>query len=164
MVAMDFERLSSNLVAIIDEILKNQKLVNYIGYDGNDPESKTISPQSIAPKGINERIFPYPFDVNFRDSVRTQLHIYYPHFTFENNSNASRVAIVFDIVVNKSIWLVSDGGRKLIRPYQIAKYIIDTFRDKHIDKVGKIHFIEGSHTIINDEFDGLRLVAQFTEF
>jgi hypothetical protein len=161
---MNFERLSSNIIVVINEILKNQNLVNYIGWTSDNPSSQSIVPSSIAPKAPNERIFPYPFDTNYKGDVRTQLHIYYPSFTFENNGKASQVVMLFDIVVHKSIWLVTDNGKKLIRPYQIAKLLVDTFKDKHIDGLGEIHFIQGSHTIINDQFEGFRLVARFTEF
>lgn len=161
---MDFKRLSSNIIDIIDGALSNQQLVNYIGHNGNDPSLQTINPSLIAPKGSEERIFPYPFDTSYEGEVKSQLHIYYPQFKLKNNGNANQVALIFDIVVHKSLWLVTDNGEKLIRPYQIAKCIVDSFADKRIGKLGKIHFVDGSHTIINSDFEGLRLIAQFTEF
>jgi hypothetical protein len=161
---MDFERLSSNIIAIIQEMLKNQILVNYIGYDGDNPESQNIPPTSIAPKGSNERILPYPFDVNFRGQVRSQVHIYYPRLSFKNNSHANQTIVFFDVIVHKSIWLVVDKGRKLIRPYQIVNHIVKTFKDKHIQGLGKIHFLEGNHVVVNEEFEGFRLVASITDF
>lgn len=161
---MDFERLSSNIISLIDEVLKNKNLVNYIGFDGDNPSSQSISAKSIAPKGEKERILPYPFDTSFNEDVRTQLHIYYPNLAFQNNGHASQVVVFMDIVVHKSIWLLTDKGKKLIRPYQIAKFIVDTFKDRNIPNVGKIHFLEGAHTVINNQFEGFRLVATFTEF
>lgn len=161
---MNFERLSSNIIVTIGEILKNQNLVNYIGWDGDNPSVAKIVPSDIAPKGANERILPYPFDTSFNDDVRTQLHIYYPSLTFKNNAKASQAIILFDIVVHKDIWLVTDMGKKLIRPYQIAKYIVDIFKDKNINGLGELHFLQGTHTIVNDKFEGFRLVARLTEF
>lgn len=164
---MNFQRLSSNLIDIIDEILKNQELVNLIGYNKNFPilEPDTpINPKDIAPYGSKQRIFPYPFDVEYDEDIRSQLHIYYPNFTFVNNSKASEVIVIFDIVVHKKIWLMLDNGNKVVRPYQIVKKILEIFKDKRIGNLGKIHFIEGSHTVINREFEGIRLVAKFTEF
>lgn len=161
---MNFERLSSNLIAIIGEVLKNKNLVNLIGWNGDNPYSQAIIPSSIAPKGQNERVLPYPFDITYKEDVRTQLHIYYPSLTFLNNGQASQVFMMFDIVVHKSIWLVTDNGTRLIRPYQIAKHIVDIFKDKKITGVGEIHFLEGAHTVVNEQFEGFRLVAKFTEF
>lgn len=161
---MDFERLSSNNVALISELLKNQSLVNYIGHTGDNPNSVNISPASIAPNGAKERIFAYPFDTEYNDDVRTQLHIYYPSFELQNNGYANNVVVAFDIVVHKKIWLVSDNGEKIIRPYQIIKYIMDSLKGKDIPKLGKIHFLEGMHTTINEQFNGIRLIATFTEF
>ncbi|MCR8994650.1 hypothetical protein [Brevibacillus laterosporus] len=161
---MDFERLSSNIISLIDEVLKNKNLVNYIGFDGDNPSVQSISPKSIAPKGEKERILPYPFDASFSEDIRTQLHIYYPNLVFQNNGHASQVVVFMDIVVHKSIWLLTDKDKKLIRPYQIAKYLVDTFKDKDILNIGKIHFVEGVHTVINNQFEGFRLVATFTEF
>jgi hypothetical protein len=57
-----------------------------------------------------------------------------------------------------------DNSKKVIRPYQIANQIVTSMKDKRIGHLGKIHFIDGSHTLINKEFEGVRLVAKFTEF
>lgn len=161
---MDFRRLSVNLIAIIEETLKNQELVNLIGFDGNNPSNNNVNPKEIAPKAKNERILPYPFDVDYKEDVRTQLHIYYPRISFESNGNASKVVVLFDIVVHKDIWLLMDNGEKVIRPYQISKALIDTFNKKRVKGVGELHFLDANHTPINEEFEGFRLVAQFTEF
>jgi hypothetical protein len=162
---MNFDRLSSNIIVIIGEVLKNQTLVNYIGANGDNPTTDyVISPATIAPKGVNERIFPFPFDIAFKDDVRSQLHIYYPNLTFENNGKAGRAIILFDIVVHKGIWLLKDEGKNVIRPYQIAKLILDTFKDKNIVGLGQIYFVKADHTVINEQFEGFRLVATTTEF
>jgi hypothetical protein len=161
---MDFERLSSNLIAIVDEVLRNQDVVNYIGYDSNEPESQSINPVSIAPYGEDERIFVYPFDVNYKGDIRTQLHVYYPEFELVNNANVGRIHVLFDIVCHRNIWLVMDKDRKLIRPYQIVKCLTDSFRGRIVPNLGKIHFKDGSHVAVNSEFECIRLVATITEF
>lgn len=157
-------RLSSNIVDIVNMILKNQMLVNYIGHNGDFPLTTPVNPLDIAPKGVDERIFTYPFDTSYTEDVRTQLHIYYPSFDFENNNHATGFFIVFDIVVHKDIWLVQDNSRKVIRPYQITEYLVETLKDKRIGNLGKISFVEGNHIIVNQQFEGVRLVAKFTEF
>lgn len=164
---MDLTRMSSNLIDIIEEVLKNQELVNLIGYNGNFPilpPNVPVVPKDIAPKGSKERIFPYPFNVDYKADVRTQLHIYYPSFRFKNNGHANEIILIFDVVVHKSIWLMQDNNKKVIRPYQICKQIVDTFKDKKVGQLGEIHFVDGSHTLINSDFEGVRLVAKFTEF
>lgn len=167
---MNLERLSSNLIDIINEISKNQELVNLIGHNGNFPITSPFTPvkfADIAPYGKNQKIFPYPFNTKIKEdevSVKTQLHIYYPNFTFENNNNVTQVIVIFDIVVHKNIWLMLDNGKKVVRPYQIVNQLYKTFNKKTIGGLGKIHFIDGSHVIINNEFEGIRLVASFTEF
>lgn len=161
---MDFERLSDNIISIINEMLKNQSLVNYIGYNGNDPDSQTINPATIAPNGVQQKIFPNPFNANYVGDVRSQVHVYYPQFTFINNGHANKVMLAVDICVHKDIWLMKNGSKKLVRPYQIAKLIIETLGNRHIPSVGKLHFSNGEHSIINEEFEAIRLFASFTEF
>lgn len=161
---MNFGRLSSNIIAVIDEVLRNQTLVNYLGWNGDNPSAQTISPVSIAPRGVSERIFPYPFDTTFKDDVRTQLHIYYPNLAFENNGHAGVALILFDIVVHKDIWLLIDEGKKVIRPYEIARLILDAFKDKNVEGLGELHFVKADHTVVNEQFEGFRLVATTTEF
>lgn len=164
---MNLERLSSNLIDIIDAVLSNQELVNLIGHNGNFPiklPDKPVNAIDIAPNGKNERVFAYPFDTSYKEDIRTQLHIYYPNFVFKNNNNVSQVIVIFDIVVHKKIWLMMDNKKKVIRPYQIVNQLFKTFNKKRIGQLGELHFVEGSHLIVNSEFEGIRLVAQFTEF
>lgn len=161
---MNFDRLSSNIITIIGEVLKNQSLVNCIGWNGDNPSAQNISPSEIAPKGKGERVFPYPFDVTFKEDVRTQLHIYYPNLTFESNGHVGRAIIFFDIVVHKDIWLFMDDGKKVIRPYEIAKLILDSFKDKNVEGLGEIHFVSADHTVVNEQFEGFRIAATTTEF
>lgn len=165
---MDFARLSSNLIDIINQILSNQNLVNYIGYNSNNPSLLTgtqkVNPATIAPNAQGQRLFAYPFDKEYKADVRTEVHIYYPNIDIVNNGQVSQTIVNFDIVVHKSIWMLLDDGKKIIRPYQIAKFIYDSFHDKKVGKLGNIHFINASHTIINSEYEGLRLTATFTEF
>jgi|HigsolmetaGSP11D_1036233.scaffolds.fasta_scaffold07301_5 hypothetical protein len=162
---MNLDRLSKNIISIIEEVLKNQRLVNYLAINGNDPSiSPPVSPMLIAPKGDNERIFPYPFDTSFKDDVRSQLHIYYPHMTFKNNGKVGHPFINFDIVVHKDIWLLTDKGEKIIRPYEILSMILDTFSGKIIPNLGQVHFLDGVHVVVNEQFEGVRLTAKTTEF
>lgn len=161
---MNFEKLSENIITIIGEVLKDKKLINYIGWNGDNPSQQSIDPLAIAPKGASERIFPYPFDVNFKEDIRTELHIYYPNLKFESNGHAGRTVVLFDIVVHKSVWLLTDNGKKIIRPYEIANLILNIFKDKNIKNLGKLHFVEADHTVVNEEFEGFRLIATATEF
>lgn len=158
------EKFSSNIINIIDEILKNQEICNLVGQDGNIPVATPVLAKDIAPKGVKERIFAYPFDTNFTEDTRSQLHIYYPSFSFENNGHATEIVIIFDVVVHKNIWLMTDNKKKVIRAYEIVRNIVSSMNGKNIDGVGKIHFVEGAHTIVNSEFEGVRLVAKLTEF
>lgn len=161
---MDLQRLSSNLISVIDEVLKNQDLVNLIGNDGDNPSSTNILAKTIAPKGVNERILPYPFDLSFKGDVRSQLHIYYPRVSFVNNGQVGKVMLMFDIVVHKNIWLYVDNGKKLIRPYQMLKHLVDSFKDKRVKGVGEIHIADANHIYVNEEFECIRVIANFTEF
>lgn len=158
------EKMSSNIIDIIDKVLKNQELCNLLGYDGNLPLKEPILAKDIAPMSKNQRVFAYPFDINYTDDVRSQLHIYYPNFEFTSNGHAVQMIVIFDVVVHKKIWLMLDNQKKVIRAYEIIKQIVSSMNGVNIGDLGKIHFMEGNHTIINSEFEGVRLVAQFTEF
>lgn len=161
---MELNRLSSNLISIIDELLRNQELVNLVANIGNNPLQTNVNPNSIAPRAKNERVIPYPFDVEFKSDVRSQVHIYYPFVTMDNNANVGKVGLVFDIVVHKDIWLYSENGKKLVRPYEIISQIFKTFNKRDIPNLGKIHFLDMVHIVVNENFEGIRLTARFTEF
>lgn len=165
---MKLELLSTNLVQIIERCVNAQDLAKLIYYNGQNPFSQeAVNPSLIAPYGQSERVLPYPFNLNFKDDQRSQLHIYYPDVQFVNNSNVEQTVVWFDIIVHKNLWLFTQDGKKLVRPYEIASQIAKLF-DGTIPNtnstVGELNFIAMGHVTVNEEFDGLRLEARMTTY
>jgi hypothetical protein len=161
---MDLSRMSESIVVMIDEILKNQKIVNLVGSSKSLPLTEDVPPASIAPMSKNQRITAYPFDIDYLGDVRTELRIYYPEFRFLNNNHVNETIVIVDIIVHKDIWLMSNDGKKVIRPYVIADEIFKHFKHRNVQRLGKLHFIDGAHVMINSEFEAVRLTAKLTDF
>jgi hypothetical protein len=165
---MKLDLLSPNLVKIIDNCLRSEDLGKLLLYSTQDPLSNPpVDPSIIAPFGEYERILPYPFDVNYKDEERSQLHIYYPSMEFVNNENVEETHVFFDIVVHKRLWLYMQDGEKLVRPYDIASQVVSLFDGTiptNLDTVGKLNFLGMRHVVVNEEFDALRLQALMTTF
>lgn len=154
---MKLENMSYNLVNVIDKVLRNIKLAKYLYNNTNDPLLTMVNPTDIAPFGSKERILPYPFDTEFKGEQRSQLHVYFPELEFKNNEHVEDTIIWFDIVVHKKLWLFMENGKKLIRPYEIAKEIVNELE-------GTCDFIGGSHLTVNEEFDSFRLEARIRDW
>jgi len=162
------ELLSKNLVLIIDKLIKDEKVSKLIYYNTNDIFSRPdISPSIIAPLGETERVLPYPFDTSFTNDERTQIHVYFPDLDFVNAENAESTVVFFDIVTHRNLWLFSEFGEKLIRPYEIASSIsrlFDGSLPNTKSTVGKLNFLSLKQVHVNEEFSCVRLVATMTTY
>ena len=152
---MKLQSLSKDLIGLIGNLLDNQRLAKMLFYTDAKPISQpSINPVILAPFSKSERILPYPFDIEFTEEIRSQLHIYFPRLEFINNEIVENILVYFDIVVHKSIWtILSENNEKIIRPYEIAKEVIYELKDI-------CSFNEMSHLAVNEEFQALRIEAQ----
>ena len=156
---MKLQSLSKDLIGLIGNLLDNQRLAKMLFYTDAKPISQpNINPVILAPFSKSERILPYPFDIEFTEEIRSQLHIYFPRLEFINNEIVENILVFFDIVVHKSIWTIIDiKNQKKIRPYEIARHVIFEMKDT-------CTFTEMTHLAVNQEFQALRLEAEIVRW
>lgn len=148
---MKLDELSSDLVKLIEQCLESQTLAKLLYYAVPNPyQQPTLVTRELAPYGSKERILPYPFDVNYKADQRSQLHMYFPSVAFKNNMVVEDTLVWIDIVVHKKLWLISNNGKKLIRPYVIAQEVVNALIDP-------CFFFELNHLSVNEEYDCLRI-------
>lgn len=152
---------SRNITVLLNEVLKDSDLCKLIAYNDTDPLAQ---PNVDDPKSLMlTRLMPYPFDTRVEITDTVQLRVYYLGGDFINNHQVDRAKVCFDIVVAKSLWLINIG-RSAIRPYEIMDKIVDDFKDKSIDTVGKLHFESFRHVPLSPQFDCIQLLAEVTTY
>lgn len=164
--------LSKNLVQVIDALGSSEPIAKTTYFTTNDPLSKNkdkdgslFDSKSLTVRGDNQRIFPYPFNVDFKDEKNVYIHVYYPDIEFKNNEHVEQAILFFDIVCHRDHWLYIEDEERLIRPYEIASYISRVF-DGTIDQgtIGKMNFQEVTHVTVNEQYDAVRLITVVTSF
>lgn len=157
--AMKLLTLSDDLVNLMGSLLSNMELAKLVYYTNGSPLTQpNFNPVDIAPFGSKERILPHPFDIDYTADVRSQIHIYFPVLEFENNQIVEDCLLFIDVVVHTSIWTIVDSnGKKKIRPYEIARNIINEFVDV-------CSFQEMTHLAVNDQFQAIRIQAQIIKW
>ncbi|WP_154214031.1 hypothetical protein [Bacillus cereus] len=160
-------RLSTNLIGIIEGLVKDNKtLAKYLENNVSNPltcKSFVDSEKYDCTKLIMTKVFPFPFDVDSTLQEGSQVRVFYYSGEMNTDTVVRDSLVVFDIILAKSLWLINDGKPSL-RPYDIADEIMKHFRDKSITGVGRLHFIEFSHLMVNEKFSGIRLFAEVTDF
>lgn len=161
---MNLNTISSDLVSLLGKLLNEEELIYLVGNDGTRPfdmPKKSIG--SLAPNGADQRFYPYPFNVEYNEGQRSQVHLYFPSMLFENNDIVEDIVIWFDVVVHKELWLIekrqADGSiEKLIRPYEIVQKIAETI--KRVDKDARdlsIDLVSFDHLGVNANYQAIRL-------
>lgn len=160
---VDIEMMSDNLTILINEIVSIQEVVKYLKYNVKNPLSEpdvALPAESL----ILTKVHPYPFDPIPEIKDVTEIRVYYPEGAFDGSGAVAQTFIYFDIICAKTLWLIKNDGKRGIRPYMIVKYLIDHFKDKSIETLGRVQFISFEHLHVNEKFDCFRLEANVTLF
>jgi hypothetical protein len=163
-VVSKLESLSKNIVTIMDELAKNDGLARLLVHNVNNPFSPSL-PAIDKSKLINQkselcRIHPFPFDPEAQIEDASFIRIYYPNGRFNENEVIAESQINIDIVVAKSLWLIDDGQRRLIRPYEIMSRVVDMVGKRGIGLI-KLKFNGWNHLAVNTRFDAIRLYCEY---
>ena len=150
-----YELLSDNLILIIKEIMKNEKLCKLIDNNNNTPLSN-INPTTNL---LNVKIFPYSFDPEAVIEKQTQLRVFYPSGRIKNRV-IEDTDICFDIVIHKDLHLIGIDNRSCLRELEIMSELLNTFEDKSISTLGIIKFTNFVSLNINREFDCFRVLGK----
>ncbi len=158
---VDLDLLSSNLVLILKELIKNQNLLKYVMNDVRSPLTGVdfTLPYYQIIGGESGRLFPYPFDNTVEQVDCTNIRVFYPEGEIHEGQITAETYVCFDIIVAKSLWLIGDSQSSEIRPYKIMNEIVKTFRDISVDTVGRLRFTDFTHMSVNDKFQAIRLSA-----
>lgn len=161
---MNLATISSDLVNLLGKLLRDNEILHLVGNDVNRPfEMAMKNVSTLAPNGSDQRFFPYPFNVEYTEGLRSQVHLYFPSMLFENNDIVENIVVWFDIVVHKELWLIekrlADGTyAKLIRPYEIAQQIAETIKKvEQGTRDLKIDLVAFDHLGVNANYQAIRL-------
>jgi hypothetical protein len=157
--------LSKNVVTIMDELAKNDGLARLLVNDVSNPFSESL-PTIDKSKLANQkselcRIHPFPFDPEAQTEDSSFLRVYYPNGEFNKNEVIAETQINIDIIIAKSLWLIDDGQRKLIRPYEIMSRVTDMIGKRSIGTAIRLEFKGWNHLAVNTKFDAIRLYSEY---
>lgn len=165
---MRFDYLSKNIIVLIDEILKNDKLIKYIKYNEKKPLSKDNLTDQEKINIVNDLILPTPFMMSVPEKQRTELRLFYGNGRSKNIAHLDSI-IVFQIICHNDLWLIAeednfneeDSVEYAIRPLKIMNEIVRTFNGKSIKTIGKIRFDNQDfrYRYISDTFGMYELFA-----
>jgi len=164
---MKLQSMSTTIVAVLKQLAKNQGLARLLVNDISDPYSLPVNEEVmdalIDPSSQFARIFPYSFDAEATTKDGSFIRVYYNDGRFNSNETIAQSDLHIDIVVARSLWLVSDKSkdRSYVRPYEIAGLVVDNLGRNSIGSSVKLKFDGYQHIYVNTKFDAIRLYANY---
>lgn len=160
---MKLETMSKNIVEIMKALSKNEGLARLLSNNISNPFSIAVGDKSklIDMSSENAKIFPYPFDPDATLEDGSFVRVYYNDGEFNSNETIAESDLHIDVIVAKSLWLIDDGDRALIRPYEIIGRIIDTVGARAINSNIRLGFTSYQHLAVNGKFDAIRLYCEY---
>ena len=160
---MKLESMSSNIVNIMLELIKNEGLCRLLVSNDSTPFVTPVSDRTILinPTSDKAKIFPYPFDIDATTADICEIRVYYNTGKFNENETIAESQLLIDVICARSLWLISDNNRSLIRPYEIIGRIIDMLGRNSLNTTVKLNFESYQHLYINTKYDALRLYCNY---
>jgi len=170
---MKMETMSNNVVGIMKQLVKNNAIVELLINNNNslpllmdanglrEKITDKIRDNTINPNSASAKIFPYPFNVEATTTDGAFIRVYYNDGEFNDNEVIAESQLHIDIVVARSMWLINDGKKSLVRPYEIMGRVIDQVGKRSVGSPIKIKFNGYQHLYVNDKFDAIRLYANY---
>lgn len=164
--AMKLNNLSQHVVGVINELARNEGLIQLLINDVINPFDKDVDEnvkKNIANPNSNScRLFPYPFDPEATIADSSFIRVYYNQGEFDESQTIQEMSMHVDIIVAKSLWLINDHNRKqrLIRPYEIMDRVVDMVGRRSVSPI-KLNFTGWQHLSVNTKFDCIRLYSDY---
>jgi hypothetical protein len=157
---MRMQQLSSHLVKVMKELIKNTALVQLVANDTGTPFTTPVAnPDSL----LMTRIHPVPFDIQATTLDGSFLRIYYNQGTISGEEVVTETQIHIDIICSRNLWLINDNGNSLVRPYEIMDRVIDMLGKNSVNSSIRLEFDGFQHLYINEKFDCIRIYANHWE-
>jgi hypothetical protein len=162
---MKLETMSKNIVNIMKELSKNEGLARLLVNETSNPFDSNLpaidKSKLIVPSSEYARIFPYPFDPEAQVDDSAFIRVYYNNGDFDSSEIIAESQLNIDIIVAKSLWLINDGQRPLIRPYEIMGRVIDMVGKRSLNSTIRLEFEGYQHLAVNGKFDAIRLYSNY---
>lgn len=160
---MKMETMSKNIIAVMMELSKNEGLARLLANNESNPFNTPVEDKTrlINPNDTNAKIFPYPFDPEATVEDGSFIRVYYNDGDFDSIEVIAESQLHIDVIVAKSLWLINDGERSMIRPYEIMSRVLDMVGKRSLNSTIKLQFKGYQHLYINPKFDAIRLYAEY---
>lgn len=162
---MRAQSMSNNIVNIMHLLSKNEGLLRLIVNNSNEPMVTPVNLKTkdlINPKSPDAKILPLPFDLDAKINEGTFLRVYYNDGELDDEV-LSNSQIHIDIICAKSLWLINDGGKSLIRPYEIMSRVIDVLGKRSANSTIRLQINGYQHLYINSKFDSIRIYCEYSD-
>lgn len=156
--------MSQSIVDIITKISKNKGIAMLLINNTDNPYSQSISDNDMSNltkiHSDNSKIYPFPFNPEAETKDGSFIRVYYNYGELDSSETIADLDLHIDIVVAKQLWLINDGTKSYIRPYEIMGRVIDLIgRRSSRDTIG-IEINGFQHLSVNNSFDAIRVYCK----
>lgn len=154
------DAIDSALIAVVDKLINNQKIVKLVAYNTDAPLD---DPDISLPAWdlLGENVFITPVNPNINNEAHIELRVFAPNFALINGEVLLDCKVFFEIVVHKDLQTIKVNNEIKTRAYQIIDEIVKIFWRKSYPKIGTLEFKNCYQRTINEFYDIWILEAVF---
>ncbi len=155
----NFADLGPTLKRILNNILKNDRLVKLLYYNDTNVDSKpnlTKPEKALLINDLIKLVPRIPKDLE----MKNYLIITLDNFQSVGELNTfKRYSLSFDILCHPDNWLMDDY---MFRPFKIMQELDSLFNEAKIDSLGPVTFSSARQMLINEELMGYSMYYDVT--
>lgn len=154
---MKFNYMSRNLQIAINEIAKDNELIQLLSNNNKTPlDAVPLGNKSI----LNKNIFIEPYNMEVPQEQKVELRVFYPNGLFDSSNSICVSDLYFQIIFHRDLERILINNIPTLRSFEIMERIVNIFQKESFNTLGNVLFKAFDYSHINKDYGMYTIISE----
>lgn len=154
---MKFNYMSRNLQIAINEIAKDNELIQLLSNNNKTPlDAVPLGSKSI----LNKNIFIEPYNMEVPQEQKVELRVFYPNGLFDSSNSICVSDLYFQIIFHRDLERILINNIPTLRSFEIMERIVNIFQKESFNTLGNVLFKAFDYSHINKDYGMYTIISE----
>lgn len=154
---MEFNYMSRNLQIAINEIAKDNELIQLLSNNNKTPlDAVPLGSKSI----LNKNIFIEPYNMEVPQEQKVELRVFYPNGLFDSSNSICVSDLYFQIIFHRDLERILINNIPTLRSFEIMERIVNIFQKESFNTLGNVLFKAFDYSHINKDYGMYTIISE----
>lgn len=154
---MKFNYMSRNLQIAINEIAKDNELIQLLSNNNKTPlDVVPLGSKSI----LNKNIFIEPYNMEVPQEQKVELRVFYPNGLFDSSNSICVSDLYFQIIFHRDLERILINNIPTLRSFEIMERIVNIFQKESFNTLGNVLFKAFDYSHINKDYGMYTIISE----